>query len=219
MATLGTLRTRILAKLEDGDIQNPTSTQVTNQINSVISYYSNKEFWFNEASSTLTATIGNPLLSGMPSNFKQLRQPNAVTVLDNQVRYILRHVTPFEYDNRNVEGLGIPQIYTYRDGGIYLYFYPDQAYTVYLHYTKSYDDLTTDGSSNDFTNYCERLIEYKTIADCLRDYRSDYERAAVYEDLANKEFQQIKNESSNRLATGELVTENIVQQRDYYFYY
>lgn len=219
MATLATLRTRILAKIEDGDIQNPTSAQVTDQINSTISYYSTKEFWFNEASATLTATVNNPLLStGFPTDFKQLREPNALVLLDDQVRYNLRHVTPYEFDNVNVEGQGLPLMYTYRDGNIYLYFYPDQAYTVYLHYTKSYEALSTDGSSNDFTNYCERLVEYRTLADLLRDYRSDYERAAVYEKIADNEYQTIKNDSVNRLATGKLVTENIASSRDFYFY-
>lgn len=220
MATLATLRTRILAKIEDGDIQNPTSSQVTDQINSTISYYSTKEFWFNESTATITATVNNPLLTtGFPTDFKQLRQPNSLVLLNDQVRYNLRQVTPFEFDNLNVEGEGLPYIFTYRDGNIYVYYYPDQAYTMYLHYTKSYTDLTTDGSSNDFTNHCERLIEYRTLCDLLRDYRSDYERAAVYEGLANKEYQTIKNDSVNRLATGNLVTENIAPTRDFYIYY
>ncbi|MEE8208540.1 MAG: hypothetical protein V3T88_06275 [Nitrosomonadaceae bacterium] len=224
MATLAELRTLILAKLEDGDIQNPTSAQVTDQINSTIDYYETSEFWFGEDIATLTATIGNPVLDiSSVTDFYQEIQPNGLVVLESNVRYPLVKLTPLEYDTINVDSTGLPRWYTFRDSQFELLFFPDQAYTVFLYYRKSYVDLVADGDTNDFTINTPRLIEYKTLADVLRDYRSDFERAAVYEQKVVDELAQIKTQSYNRSARGFLSTENIVDRgskhNNYYFGY
>lgn len=218
MATLAQLRTRILSKLDDGDIQHPTTAQATEQINLSIEFYEAAPFWFNEAISDQTAVVGDPILPS-PSDFLQIKEPNGLVVKVNQVRYPLLKITPLEYDTINTEGRGLPRWYTFRENQFELYYYPDQAYSIAVYYQKSYADLVADGDSNDFTNFAERLIEYKTLADLLRDYRSDYERAAVYDARIKVEFNEIKTETYHKSATGNLVTENIVDSGAYGFYY
>jgi hypothetical protein len=86
-----------------------------------------------------------------------------------------------------------------------------------LFYRKTYADLVNDGDSNDFTNNAARLIEYKTLADLLRDYRSDEERALNYDRRVEIEYNKIKKETNNRIATGYLTTENIVDRYNTYY--
>lgn len=212
MATLAEIRNRVLSKLDDGSIQRPTSAQVTDQINSVIDYYNNHKFWFSEAVATLTTTANNPVLSlASITDFKSFQQQNAITIVDSNTRFPLKQVDPVYYDSVNSTATGRPTMFTYRNGQVNLYYYPDKAYTTFVYYKKTYANLVNDSDTNDFTNYAARLIEYKTLADCLRDYRSDFERSAVYEAQAQKELTTVQAESYDRSATGMLATENVVE--------
>lgn len=220
MATLSELRTRIARKLADGNLVDPTSAEIDAQINSTIDYYETDKFWFSEDRASITLTVGSAVVPDIPSDFKQIIEPNGVVVLENQVRYPLIHLTPLEYDTINVDGIGLPRGYTYRDGQFLLWYYPDQAYTLFLFYRKTYADLVNDSDSNDFTTHAERLIEYKTLANLSMDYRFDPARAERYERQSLDEFNKIKRETYNRTATGSLLTENIVDRSstEYYTY-
>ena len=220
MATLAELRTRILNKLDDGNVQHPTASQVDEQINLTIDYYETEEFWFTEEIVTLTTTVGDGILSGIPSDFKQLIMPNSLVVFQSQVPYPVKKITPLQFDSIFVgNSLGLPRWFTYRDGNIELYYTPDQVYNVELFYRKTYADLVNDNDQNDFTTKTERLIEYKTLLDLLDDYRVDLERVARYEAKVNDEYKKIKRESVNRITTGELITENIVDRDRAYTYF
>lgn len=211
MATLSELRTLISNKLADGDLVDPTAAQITAQINSTIAYYQREPFWFNEDIATLTTTADNAVLSGIPSDFGQEITQNALVVKNNGLTYPLTKITPLEYSSIYSDNAkGLPGYYTYRDSQFELFLIPDQAYTIYLYYRKKYTALSADGDSNDFTNNAERLIEYKTLADLLRDYRADEERAAIYDARVEQEYKNIMQQTYDRTTTGLLTTENIV---------
>jgi len=221
MATLGELRTRILAKLAEGGgyVAAPTAAQVNDQINSTISLYSSDTWWFTEAIETGLCVVGDPILP-VPEDFGAFLEPNGVVVQQNNVRYPVMKITPLQYDTiyvgsgvsldpLSLGATGLPRFYTYRDQRIELYYPPNFEYTYYIYYKKLYADLTTDDESNDFTNFCTRLIEYQTLADCYRDYRSDAEMAAIYDAKVKTEYLSIAQQSYERTATGNLTTENV----------
>jgi hypothetical protein len=211
MATLAQLRTRLLGKLDDGSIQRPTAVQVDDQINATIAYYNNSSFWFNQATATVTATAGSPNVSlASIADFKEFLQPNALVLLNGNNRFPLKQISPLAYDTINYQGTGRPDRFTYRFGGVELYYYPDQNYNILVSYKKSYAALVNDGDTNDFTNYLERAVEYRTLADLLRDYRSDFERGVVYDGVAMDAVQKLQRETDNRLASGMLSTEDVV---------
>jgi hypothetical protein len=210
VATLAELRDKILSKLDDGDIQRPSASQVAAQINSTIKFYENKPFWFTQEKITLTTTAGSRVLTGVPDDFKQTREPNALVIIQNDMPYPLQHITPLAYDTYDVGAQGIPTLYTYRDGEFQLYYIPDQEYDINLYYEKRFDDLVDDADTNGFTLYAERLIEYRTLADLLADYREDFERANLYFQRADEEKKQILTETYKRTSTGNLSTECIV---------
>lgn len=208
MATLSTIRTRVLAKLVDagGSIGEPLASQVTAEINSVIEFYQPYNFWFNETTTTGTLTAGNAALP-IPSDFNQFLEPNALVIQQDNVRYPLEKVTPLQFDSMYAGGTGLPRFWVYRNQAITLYFTPDQAYTYYLYYNKSYAALVNDGDSNDFTNYADRLVEYRTLAECYLNYRSDPEMATAYERKANEELNRLVSQTAARSATGVLDAE------------
>ena len=220
MATLSGLRTLIASKLADGDLIDPTLTQIDAQINSTIDFYENDYFYFQEATAALTTVIDNRILGSIPSDFKFQEHPNSLVLVRNNFHHTLTHLTPIAFDRiRNDISNGFPKFYTYRVDQIELSPIPSEVFTINLYYLKSYADLTTDGSSNDFTTKAARLTEYKTIADLLRDYRSDEERALIYDGRVEIEYNKIKTDTYNRTSTGRLTTENIVSHDNYTNYY
>ena len=213
MATLSELRTLIAAKLSNGNLIDPTSAQITAQINSTIEYYESDSFWFSEDIATLATVASTVALGSIPANFREEIQPNGLTIVDGTVHYPLKKVTPLQYESMFLDGpTGRPEYYTYRDGQFQFWYTPDRVYTVYLFYRKTYADLSADADYNDFTVYAARLIEYKTMADLLRDYRTDNERAMMYDARVVEEYNKIKKQTYNRITTGELTTENIISK-------
>jgi hypothetical protein len=204
----------VLAKLVDarGSIAEPTAAQVTSEINSVIDFYEPENLWFNETTATGTLTVGSASVP-IPSDFNHFIDPNALVVEQSDVRYPLIKVSPLQYDSMYAAGTGLPRYFVYRNQGIQLYFIPDQTYTYYLYYNKTYVDLVSDDDNNDFTNYAERLIEYRTLAECYLNYRSDPEMAMQYERKANEELNRLVSQTRQRLATGNLVTDDITSPR------
>lgn len=220
MATLKQIRDSILTKLDDADaIQRPTSAQVDTQINSTIDFYENKIFWFSEIVADLTATAGNRVLSGIPTDFKMLIEPNSLVVLLSGIKHLVRHITPLEYDAIDHNSQGLPRWFTFREGNIELMWIPDQNYAFKLFYRKQYVDLVQDGDTNDFTDNAPRLIEYRTLSDLLFDFREDDARGSTYSQRAQEEFRQIQNETYNRTSTGLLLTEDIMDGRHHHHHY
>ncbi len=209
MSTLKQIRDNILAKLDDGVVQRPMSAQVDTQINSTIDFYENKIFWFSEKVADLTATAGNRVLGGIPTDFKMLIEPNSLVVLLSDIKYPLYHITPLEYDAIDQNSQGLPRWFTFREGNIELMWIPDQDYDFKLFYRKKYVDLVLDGDTNDFTDNTPRLIEYRTLSDLLFDFREDDVRGGTYSQRAREEFRQIQNETYNRTSTGILLTEDL----------
>lgn len=216
MATLSELRTGIADRLANGKLIDPSSAQIDSQINSTIDYYETKNFWFSETVVDLATIAGDPILGSIPSDFKQQIQPNGLVVINGSSHIPMDKLTPLEYDTIFTDNSqGTPYAYVYRAGQFELWYTPDKVYTIKLSYRKSYADLVSDGDSNDFTIHAERLIRYKTILDLLRDYEVDMARAREYEPIVRDEYNAIKRETHERVTTGNLTTENIVEQHYY----
>lgn len=220
MATLSELRTRIAAKLSDGELLRPNSAQIDQAVNAAIDFYENKYFWFQESVAALTTTAGSGGLSSLPSDFKFQVHPNSLVLLKNNYRYELEHISASQFDAiANDVSNGLPRYYTYRDGAFEITPLADDTYTVNLYYYKSYADLVDDADENDFTNYAIRLIEYKTLLDLIEDYKPEDARQATYSIKVKEEYQTIENETYNRTATGKIVGENIAEYDDSRYYY
>lgn len=213
MADFGTLKSSITRKLSDGDLVDPTQTEIGTAINSTINFYRKKRFWFNEQIFTTILNVDDPIVPNIPSDFGQIIIPNGLSILDSNIFYPLVKITPLEYDSINVFGQGLPRFYTFRDNQFELYNFPDKAYQIKLYYYKKYVDLTNNTDTNDFTDNADRLVEAKSLADLFRDFREGFERTQIYENLARDEFNNLMDETYERSARGELATENIIDNR------
>lgn len=207
MATFSQIKTQIANKLGESYLE----SQIGDVVNSVIRYYSRYHFWFNEESTTITLTASVAAVPSIPSNFLYEAEDSGLVILDGGSYYTLEKITNAEYDRLNSGGTGRPDVYRNRDGSLELYYLPDQAYTLYLLYIKKYSDLSTDGDTNDFTNYAERLLVNSVLEEIYRDNRKDIERSLVYRQIANDELSNILYESNRRRRTGQLNIEDISQ--------
>lgn len=209
MATLASLRTEITNKLSDGSLQEPTSSQITDQINSAISFYNPKKFRFLQKVTNITLNQGDPLVPNMPSDFLAPWEPNGVVIPYQNANYVVKKKTNLEYDSMNLQGLGIPFAYTMRAGSMYLYFYPNTTYTLQLTYNSLMTALVNDSDTNVFltNNNAYRLILAKTIADIYIGYRRDFEMGNLWEDRAKLELQSLLDQEKAYMATGYLTTE------------
>lgn len=205
MATFGELQTRIAQKLGN---QTGLTSQIATAINDTIIYFQQEAFWFNEASATITLNVNDPLMPDMPSDFLYETKKNGLVISYSQTRYVQNKKHPVTYDSANVQAQGLPFMYKMQNSNIYLYPYPDQAYTLTLSYIKSYPQLTSAGESNDWTTYAVRLIEAQTLADLYLDQNKSLDRNQAYLAKVEEEFLKLKRHSDERRATDETIAEN-----------
>jgi len=213
MANLYDIRTKVANKLSDGLLVRPTSEQIDAAINSSIAYYENNYFWFQEGSYSYTLADEQAELSPLPEDFKFQRSPNDIILqaTDSKVKEKLVFLHPVEFDKLSIRWSSRYMAYTFRDGKIEIY--PTKGHegdVLTLYYWKSYTDLVNDEDENDFTIHASRLIETKTMLDCLIDYKQEDARISVYYSKEKDELRTIKRETYNRTSTGRLITENII---------
>ena len=219
MATFGELKTQIAQKLTDGDLQYPSSTQIGQVINNVIDDYENGHFWFLDTYTTITLNIDDPVVPDIPADFKSEKNPGGLVILYNQLRYPLISKKPDIFDSINIEGQGLPYIYTYRNQRFEVYFYPDQEYTLYLNYRKFVPDLSADGDSNDFTIYTPRLIVYASLEEIYATFKRDPDMAEYYGKRKEQEFNLIMSETYERACSGALTADSVYANGTYYNYW
>jgi len=212
MATLGELITDISLKLLDEGNTSVSTTSVVSAINASVRKWKNTAFWFNQGNATVVLTIANPIVT-LPSDFLAQIKDAPLVINFSQSRYILTKVSNGQYDNQNVEGNGLPYIYTYKTGQILLYFYPDQAYNLEFKYLKEYGAFATDGSdnanTNDFLTNAEDLISYDALARLHGELKQDEKMETYYSARAEDEKKTLKNRTNRLQSTGNLSTEQI----------
>jgi len=214
MATFGELKSRIAAKLDESYL----TSQIEQTINSVIDFYEDEHFWFNTARPTITLTSGDPIVP-LPTDFLYEVDDGGLTINFSKTRFPIKKVSPLQFDSVNAEGTGIPYIYVVRAGTMEVYFIPDRDYDLEFFYVKSYPDLTLDGESNDWTINADRLIEAKSLSEIFLERRHSTGGNSLYETFlgkADQEFQKLVTLSTQRFATGDLTTENIIDRGDIY---
>ena len=204
MATLAEIRTSIGVKLQDETFQSVSSASVDAYINDAIQFYKNQRFWFNEDEANITLNINDPVLPNVPSDFLQEVDDGGLVVVYNQFNYPVFKTTSSLYDAENIQGRGIPYVYTYRNGQFELYYFPDQAYLLKLRYLKDYPILSGDGNSNDFTVNAPNMIKYNALSRIYAESKQDDKMESYYTARANSEEASIKRRSSTLTGTGKL---------------
>jgi len=210
MATFGDLKTSISKRLQDTQGTAVSTSDVADAINSALKFWKKQKFWFNEESAVLTMTEDSALISGLPDDF-QFELPESGFVIENsQIKYRLKKVPPTQYDYEDIEGNGIPDIYTWKAGSFFVYPYPQEAYSLNVHYIKDYDDLSGDSDTNDFTEYADQLIMYEALSRLHGELRQDEKMEAYYSARAQNEFSSLASFGKRKNGSGQLTIETIL---------
>jgi len=202
MANFGDLKTKVSRKLLDAQNTSVSVSEVADGINEAIKYWKQREiFWFNQLGTSLTTTIGSPILDLTGTNILYLDKSAGMVIPYQNYNYTLYQVPPDYYDWSNINSPGRPYAYTFRNGAYYLYYIPDQAYTVNLSGAKDYIDLVLDADTNDWTEKADILIVYEALSRLFQN-RGDIEKADYFSQGAASEASNLRKRTSNMMASG-----------------
>lgn len=159
MATLGDLQDRIADDLNRTDL----STQILKAINRAIAYYAKEPFWFTETTTTFTTSDGatyytNSSPAAFPTDISRIQYAEIADGSGNTYELEAWPIERVRMTNVNASE-GDPVAYGWWQNYFYTYPIANAARNVTVYYTKTYATLTGTGSSNDFTNNAEDLIE------------------------------------------------------------
>ena len=232
-ATFGSLQTSVAQRLIDPNSIAVSNAIVQQAILDAVTFWKPRKFFFNQAVANLTMDI-SPALDGsapsdpfvlqygntvanypnapvLPSNFLVEDEDNGFVIPYNNLRYTMKKMPPQLYDGENIQGVGLPFIYTYRAGNYEFYWFPQIAYPLTVYYIKDYPDLVNAGDTNDFTKYAANLLIYEAVSRVLSDVRLDDARSARFKARAMEEYENIKGRSFKQNATGRLTVDTILE--------
>lgn len=222
-ATFGSLQTKISKKLIDANQTAVSGADVADAINDALHYWKQKRFWFNEAQTTLTMDVNDPYVLGygntnstypnapvLPSNFLYEFDKDGFVIPYSKLKYRFRKVAPAEFDDADIQGIGIPYIYCYRNGNYEFYFYPNLAYSLTVNYVTDVVDMVNASDTNIFTINADRLLMYEALSHLYGENRQDMDQGMGYAGKADRESRLLKTRSSNNNASGHLSVSSIL---------
>ena len=209
MATLTELQTKISARLLDTSNTIVSLSQITDALNSAISTWKYKRFWFNTKTGNITLTADNSTLTP-PADLLIELPKCGFTINYGNTKWPIKKISPDRYNRIDNQSVGLPEFYTWEAGVYSLYYIPDQGYTVICKYLEDYDDLSASGDSNDFTNNAEDLIMYDALAKLHGELRQDEKMESYYSARANNEYKILRDFTSKNIASGELSVDSIL---------
>lgn len=205
MATFAEIQSSVSKRLLDPDNTAVSSADVAASINSAISYWKFRRFWFNEVrdSATMTQSIGTIPL---PDNFLvPVSDDDGFAIEYSNMRYPLRKISQQDYDSIYLNnGYGLPRSYARIGQNYEVFWLPDQNYTISRHYLKDYEPLVADGDTNDFTTYADRLIMLWALANLSGELRQDDKMEAYYRAASKDEYTNLNIMTGKSNGTGRL---------------
>jgi hypothetical protein len=178
---------------------------VGDAINQAIAYWKFRRFWFNEVFDTGTMTAQDGTIPLGSQFLVPATDYDGFVIEYASSRYPLNKVTQQVYDGYyQTNGYGLPTMYARIGQDYEVYPLPDQAYTIKRHYLKEYTALTTDGATNDFTTYADRLITLWTLANMSAEFRQDDKMETYYRAASDTEFNNLCVMTDKSNASGQL---------------
>lgn len=202
MANFGDLKTKVSRKLLDANNTAVPVAEVADGINEAIKYWKQREiFWFNQLAATVSTTANTAKLDLTGTNLLYLTPQYGMVIPYQNMNYPLYAMAPDYYAMLDIGSKGRPYAYTFRDGSYYLYWIPDQVYTVNLSGAKDYADLVADTDLNDWTLYADMLIVYEALSRLYQN-RDDVAKADYFANGAASEAANLRKRTANMMSTG-----------------
>ncbi len=203
--TLLQLRTKISARLKDPNNTAVSVAEVDAVINDAINQYKKKRFWFNEFEANVTLEINNPILPSLGFTVLDLFKRDGIVINYANTRWVVDKILPVQYDQINVQGTGIPSVYTYRNNQFELYYYPDSDYITTVRGLKDYAPLVATDDTNDFLEYAADLIMYEALSRLFAEFRQDTKMEAYYSARAEDQYKRQIADTNKRNKSGRVV--------------
>lgn len=188
------LQSRIADDLSRTDL----TSQIKENILLAIQNYKHERFWFNEASTTLTATLSSA----------QVAAPTGILEIDKL--YITISSTNIELIQKDLNTIveyrpttnGRPLSYAYYGNQFELDRKSDSAYSLPLYYLKELSALSADADTNAWTTDAEDLIVFHAEKGLYANVIKDTEKAATAQAQETAALTQLRARRTGRIATG-----------------
>ena len=206
MASLGDLKTRIIAETLRDDLADDMADQLTLIIQKSIDQYASNRWWFNEKFAVLPVTVGVQTVA-LPAGF---RYADAVWLRVGGVAYPMRALQPAEIDNLYTAGAigGQPTDYAVLEETFYLWPTPNNAsWALEVRYVADVTpalDYADEASSNVWTNQGQDLITARAKLRLYRDYLSanlQDPRVVQANNQEQEAYSRLRSEHNRRLTT------------------
>lgn len=200
MATLGELKTRIIAETNRDDLSDDLATVLSRAITQSIDFYASTRFWWNEVRATATCTIGNEYVT-KPTNFISI---DWLGVTVGGVAYPLRCESFAELEDiaSTVTTQGQPYRYAVLGEQVRVWPKPTQAYALTFVGLQALTALASDDDSNAWTTTAQDLIAARARKILFRDQFRDATGAALAQSAENEALAVLMRETAQRLGTG-----------------
>ena len=203
MTLYADMQSRIALELRRSDL----TAQTQNAIKDAIKFYESKDFFFNEARSTLD-TVNEQEYYGMPSDFQRANTIKIFPTTNNSYMLNVRQWQWMEEKRSNSQLFGYPTDFCIYAKQLRLYPIPNGVYRLEFAYNKQLDDISaTAGADNDWLSEGEMVIRTRAKIDILENViRSDsaIKEANILKGREFQESQRLIAETCARRATGRL---------------
>jgi hypothetical protein len=197
MATLGDLKARIADEI----LKRNLTSQIAQHIARAIEHFADRRFWFNEARFTGDTTAGDAYVA-LPTELRRIDMLS-ITVGGSAYELVSRDWTTIE-DWQGMAASGQPTDYALSGAQIRLYPTPTAIYPLALLGVADLPALSTDASSNAWTNEAADLIAARTRMTLFRDVLRDAEGVGLAKDAIQEAEQALDRKTTMRIGQGEV---------------
>jgi hypothetical protein len=192
--TYGDLQSRIADDLNRTDLTN----QIKENILLAIAHYRSERFWFNETSTTLTATVSQSYVTA----------PTDILRIDNlYIKISGKNIALLQQDLNSVVEYrpttnGRPRAFCYYQNRFELDMLSDAAYAMPLYYVKELSVLSSSSDTNGWTTAAEDLIVFHAEKMLYANVIKDMEKAQAASALETAALTQLRSLGRARTTTG-----------------
>lgn len=194
MSTYVQLQSRIADDLNRSDL----TSQIKQNILLAIQHYKDERFWFNETSTTLTATIGQAYVAP-PSDLLRIGHLY-ITISSRNIELVPQDITSILEFRPSTNGR--PRAFSYYQNRFELDRKPDSAYSMPLTYLQELTALSGDSDTNGWTTDGEDLIVFRAEKMLYANVIKDMEKAATAAAWETQALTQMRTLGRARTTTG-----------------
>lgn len=200
MTTLAVLKARVATEL----VRTDQTAAIAAAITRAIEHYADTPFWFNHGSGS-TVTVSGTDTAALPTGLR-VEDPDGVFLERSGYgeRLRKRSLAEIEDFHQVVTTDNQPTDYCRIGALLRLYPTPDDAYTVRVIGVYDQPALSSDSSTNAWTNEAQDLIAARAKHLVARDILQDPEKAAAALTAETEALRDLKRKTARRLGTGRI---------------